>query len=371
MQSMSRACLVKSQLCWSLGLVALMLLVWPDGAAAQTSPSPSPLLPASPNASLVAGLYWIVFWMAVVVFVLVEGLIIYAVVRFRRRSNDELPVQIHGNVRMEVAWTVGPALIALAIFGFSVQVMFTDQRPDADGVSAASVASLCFTSDVTPEEVAQFLSASTLTVDVTGKQWWWEMDYRDYGFFTATDLYVPVGDVVVLRMKSADVVHSWWIPQLGGKQDVYPNITTYTWFQVTEPGIYEGHCTELCGESHAYMPMRVIALETDAFEQWAMRQVLAAVEPATPLAEQGFELMLTKGCIGCHAVSGVVDTARVGPNLTHVASRSQIGGIMPYSPENMRAWLAAPEQKPGVLMPNMNLTDEELDALVAYLDTLK
>jgi cytochrome c oxidase subunit 2 len=362
---------VTYQLIAGISLVLVAVLFWPELAAAQSTTTPSPLLPASPNASLVAGLYWLVFWIAVVVFILVEGLLIYSVLRFRRRSDDELPTQVHGNTRMEIAWTVGPALIAVAIFGFSLQVMLADRPPDAEGVAAISVASVCFGSDVSADEVADFLAVSTLTVEVTGKQWWWEINYADYGFTTATDMYVPVGEVVVLQMTSQDVVHSWWIPQLGGKQDVYPNTTTYAWFQATEPGVYEGHCTELCGDSHAYMPMRVVALESSQFEQWASQQQTPVIEPGSPLAQQGAELMRTKGCVGCHSLRGVSEASRVGPNLTHMASRTQIAGMMPYSTENMRSWLADPSQKPGARMPDLNLTQEELDALVAYLDTLK
>lgn len=363
---------LKSRLLHIVSVVALASLVLPSIAAAQEATSPSPLLPASPNAGLVAGLYWVVFWMAVVVFVLVEGLLIYATLRFRRRHDDEQPIQVHGNNRMELAWTIGPALIAVAIFVLSLQVMLTDRPPDAEGVSAVSVASVCFNSDVSPDEAAAFLAVSTLTVQVTGKQWWWQLEYPDYGFTTAADLYVPVGEVVVLQLSSQDVVHSWWIPQLGGKQDVYPGTTTYTWFQVTEPGIYEGHCTELCGDSHAYMPMRVVALEPDAFEAWAGQQQAAVAEPATDLTQRGRELVSEKGCVGCHVLNGINEGPGVGPNLSTIASRRQIAGIMPYNPENMRTWLSNPAAvKPGAKMPNLNLTDEELDALVSYLDTLQ
>jgi cytochrome c oxidase subunit 2 len=364
--------MLRNRIIWFAMLALLAGLVMPEIASAQSQTPPSPLLPSSPNAELVAGLYWLVFWMAVVVFILVEGLLIYAAIRFRRRDPDELPEQIHGHTRAEIAWTIGPALISAAIFVLSLQVMWQDRPPDADGVSAVAVASVCFTSDVSAQEVADFLAASTLTVKVTANQWWWEMDYTDYGFLTAADMYVPVGEVVVLEMTSRDVVHSWWIPQLGGKRDVYPGINTYAWFQVTEPGVYEGHCTEMCGDSHSYMPMRVIALEPENFEQWADRQLGGAPEPTTPLATQGQELFRTRGCVGCHAVQGVGTAGRAGPALTNIASRDQIAGIMPYDTTNMRGWLRNPaEVKPGTRMPNLNLTEEELDALVAYLDTLK
>lgn len=360
-----------------VGMAGLLLgLLLPRIAAAQST-TPSPLDPASPNAELVATLYWIVFWMSVAVFVLVEGLLIYSSVRFRRRSANEIPVQVHGNTRMEIAWTVGPALIAAAVFALSWWVMLRDRPPTDQGVSAVSVASICFNNDITPEEAAAFLSVSNLTIEVVGNQWWWSYTYLDYDFTTAADLYVPVGHVVVLRLTSRDVAHSWWIPQLGGKQDLYPGATTYTWFQVTKPGVYEGHCTEMCGTSHAYMPMRVVALPEDEFSAWAEQQV-AALDVTTEnfssddqLVSQGHDLFQTRGCVGCHAVGGMGVYANVGPNLTNIASRDQIAGILPYSPDNMRGWLRDPTQKPGSKMPLLPLTDEELDALVAYLDTLE
>lgn len=363
---------LKNQLLWFVGLAVIAGLMLPGVVAAQSSEPPSPLLPASPNAGLVAGLYWAVFWMAVVVFILVEGLLIYSALRFRRRKDDEQPVQVHGNIRAEIAWTIGPALIAIAIFGLSLQVMLVDRPPDANGVSAVSVASVCFNSDVSPEEVAAFLAVSTLKVEVTGRQWWWQFRYPDYDFSTATDMYVPVGEVVTLEITSQDVVHSWWIPQLGGKQDAYPGATTYTWFQVTAPGVYEGHCTELCGDSHAYMPMRVIALPPAEFEQWAQRQVAGLPAPTTPLTLRGQQLVSEKGCVGCHAINGISDGTNVAPNLSNIASRRQIAGIMPYNTQNLRNWLIDPAAvKPAARMPDLNLSDEELDALVAYLDTLK
>ncbi|NJO04468.1 MAG: cytochrome c oxidase subunit II [Chloroflexaceae bacterium] len=364
--------ILRSQLLWVGGLGALGSVVWPGVASAQSVPSP--LDPASPNAALVANLYWIIFWMSVVVFVLVEGLLIYSAIRFRRRDDNEVPVQVHGNNRMEIAWTIGPALIAAAVFFLSWQVMLADRPPTADGVSAVSVASVCFNNDVSPEEAAQFLAVSTVTIEVVGRQWWWAYNYLDYGFTSAADLYVPVGEVVVLQLTSRDVAHSWWIPQLGGKQDLYPGATTYSWFQVTEPGVYEGHCTELCGSSHAYMPMRVVAVPADQFDTWAQNQAAAneVVErdySSNELASEGQDLFTSKGCIGCHAVGGLGAGAEVGPDLTNLASRQQIAGMLPYNRENLKSWIIDPSQKPGSKMPRIPLTDAEAEAIVEYLDT--
>lgn len=369
---MSLRRILRRQLLWAGGMIVLAGLSLPRIAAAQ---APSPLDPASPNAALIANLYWIVFWMSLAVFVLVEGLLIYSAIRFRRRSDSDLPVQVHGNNRMEIAWTIGPALIALAVFVLAWQVMLADRPPTASGVSAVSVASVCFNNDVSPEQAAAFLAASTVTIEVVGQQWWWEYNYLDYNFTTAADLYVPVGDVVVLQITSRDVVHAWWIPQLGGKQDLYPGSVTYSWFQVSRPGVFEGNCTELCGSSHAYMPMRVVAVPPEEFEAWAQEQVAKTQVTTTSIAntqvQQGEQIFVQKGCVGCHAVGGLGTNAKAGPNLSNFASRQQIAGIMPNTSNNLRSWITNPAQKPGAKMPAIPMTPKELDALVTYLESLE
>jgi cytochrome c oxidase subunit 2 len=320
---------------------------------------------------MIANLYWLVFFMSVAVFIVVEGLLIYSIIRFRRRSDDELPVQVHGNTRLELAWTIGSGLIAAAVLIPSVPVLFATLQPPEDAVSAAA-SNVCFVSDIEGDDAAAFLGTSTLDIEVAGYQWWWEMNYPAYGITTAADMYVPVGAVVKLKMTSLDVAHSWWIPQLGGKQDVYPGAWTYTWFQATRPGVFEGHCTELCGVSHAYMPMRVVAVSQAEFEQWTQQQLAEAPEPTDELAMQGRDLFTEKGCVGCHSINGISSEARVGPNLTHLATRAQIGGILAFNEENLRTWLDDPlAVKPGVKMPDLGLSDEELDALAAYLATLE
>ncbi len=371
---MSLRGIVRRRLLWLGGVIMLVGMLLPNTAAAQ---SPSPLDPASPNAALIANLYWIVFWMSVAVFILVEGLLIYSAIRFRRRSDDELPVQVYGNNRMEIAWTIGPALIAIAVFVLAWQVMLADRPPTAAGLSPVSVASVCFNNDVTPEEAAAFLAASTLTIEIVGQQWWWQYNYLDYNFTTAADLYVPVGDVVVLQITSRDVAHAWWIPQLGGKQDLYPGAVTFTWFQVSRPGVFEGNCTELCGSSHAYMPMRVIALPPDEFDAWAQAQVAKnqvntiAIANSSTQVQRGEQVFVKKGCVGCHAVGGLGVNAQAGPNLSNFASRRQIAGIMPNTEDNLRSWIANPSQKPGARMPAIPIAPDEMDALIAYLGTLK
>lgn len=352
-------------------------------AADQPEP-PSPLVPASPQAAMIADLYWLIFWMAVAVFVLVEGLLIYSALRFRRQAETEMPTQIHGNTRLEIAWTIAPALIIAAIFVLSLPGMGVVNAPPVaavgEGTAVASAASnICFVGDISADEAAAFAGTQTLTVKVTGRQWWWQFEYPEYGFETATDMYVPVGAIVKLEMTSNDVIHSWWIPQLNGKQDVNPGSLSYTWFQAERSGVFEGQCAELCGASHAYMPMRVVALEPEAFQNWTQTRLQGAAEPSDALAQQGRLVFQQKGCVACHAINGVEAPAApdpnaltYGPNLTNIGQRTQIAGVLNNSPENLRAWLHnPPEVKPGTRMPNLNLTPEELDALVAYLGNLK
>lgn len=369
--------------CRGAGLaVALLSSLAPTLTYADEPVSPSPLLPASPEAALLADLYWLVFWMAVAVFVLVQGLLLYSAIRFRRRNENEQPAQIHGNARLELAWTVAPALIIAAIFVLSLDGMNAVNAPPAAAGGLAAVASansnICFVGDLEAEEAAAFAGTSTLTVQVTGHQWWWRLGYPEYGFETATDMYVPVGAVVKLEMESKDVIHSWWVPQLNGKQDVNPGSKSYSWFQAEREGVFEGQCSELCGDSHAYMPMRVIAVAPEAFQRWTEGQAKGsptANAPTEPLAAQGRLLYEQKGCASCHAISGVATktpSGQVGPNLTNIAGRTQIAGYLNYSRENMAAWLKNPQTvKPGTKMPNLQLKQEEIDALVAYLDTLK
>jgi cytochrome c oxidase subunit II len=348
---------------------------------------PSPLIPASPQASVLADLYWLIFWMAVAVFVLVEGLLLYSAFRFRRRRDDEQPTQIHGNTRLELAWTVAPALIVAAIFAVSLPGMGIVNQPPAEtsanvAVASAASSNVCFVGSIDADSAAAFAGTSTLNIKVTGRQWWWQLDYPEYGFETATDMVVPVGAIVKLEMQSNDVIHSWWIPQLNGKQDVNPDAPSYTWFQAERAGVFEGQCTELCGDSHAYMPMRVVAVAPDEFERWAQAQSsikAQATQPSDPLAAQGRLLFEQKGCVSCHAIDGVEaqvplnDAALTrGPNLSNFGGRTQVAGVLSNTPEHLAQWLANPQDvKPGTRMPNLALSQQEIDSLVAYLESLK
>ncbi len=337
----------------------------------------SALDPQGPFAERPDDLFQIVFWIAVVIFVLDQGLIIVAVVRFRDRGGDDLPEQIHGDTRLEIVWTIIPALILAVIAVPTVQLIFE--------------------LDARPEEA--------LTVEVIGHRWWWEFEYpaealgTDEGIVTANELVIPTGRPVTLEMTAGDpgdslqraVIHSFWVPKLAGKQDAVPGRTTRLNLQTDEPGRYLGQCAEYCGLSHVNMRQRVVAKEPAAFDRWVQQQVQPAPEPEGQRAQRGRDIFMTSACASCHTIDGTEAQGQEGPDLTHLMSRREFAGATldlyrrddrgnftdePHV-ENLRAWIRDPgELKPmrpdfGVGMPDTGLTDSEVDAVVEYLVQLE
>jgi cytochrome c oxidase subunit 2 len=327
----------------------MFVLAVPAFAQEGTPPKPSALDPVGPNSAAIASLFNVVLFIATVVFVVVEGLILFSAFRFRRWAKDASePTQVHGNTKAEIAWTILPALIVVTLFVMALQTQQTlDTRPAA--------------------------AAEQMTVKVIGHQFWWEYQYPDLGITTATDLVIPTGKVVNLELTSVDVIHSFWVPQLNGKTDAFPNHVNYTWIQANTPGIYYGQCAELCGASHANMRVVVVAKTPAEFDQWVREQQALASEPSDALAQQGQLVFSAGACIGCHTINGTAANGKTGPNLTHVGSRTSIaGGMFNNTEGNMRRWLGnPPAAKPGSIMPNLNLTRTEIDALTAYLQSLK
>jgi cytochrome c oxidase subunit 2 len=310
-----------------------------------------------------------VFW-AVIVFVLVESVLVFAIFRFRGRPDDPEPRQVHGSTILEVAWTIVPAFILAAIAVPTVKTIFR-------------------TSDYATGDVVQ--------VEVYGHQWWWEFRYPELGVVTANELHVPVGRTVNMRLTTVDVLHSFWVPQFAGKRDAFPGRFNPLWFKAEVTGNFSGTCAEFCGEQHARMMFRVISESQEEFDAWVARERVGsplvnggrvaaadsaapadttpAAVPATPdtLNRAAITLFNTTGCIGCHSMVGT-PTAGVlrmmGPNLSHVGSRRTIiAGFLPNTPENMAKWLSNPDSvKPGTLMKlPRKLTDAEVATLVAYL----
>ncbi len=316
--------------------------------------------PAGPAARSIDNLWWLVFWIATVIFVVVEAALIFVVFRFRRRGGTDEPVkQVHGSTRLEIVWTIIPAVILAAIAVPTIATLFDLRAEPAP-------------------------SENALQVEVTGHQWWWEFYYPEYDVTTANELHIPAGRPVYLTMTSADVIHSFWVPQLNGKRDLVPGRTTNLTLEADEPGVFFGQCAEFCGLAHADMRHRVFA-ETEAdFEAWASAQAEPATLPAEGPAAAGWETFQIS-CASCHTVDGTSAEGDFAPNLTHFASRTTFGGATFANTEaHLREWLRDPiDLKPmrpdyndleagRVLgMPNLGLTEVEIDGLIAFLDTLE
>ena len=308
----------------------------------------STLAPRSDFSAAIDTLFTGIFWWAVAVFVIVEGLLLFAIVRYRRREGAPVPKALHGHTVLEIGWTLAPALILVFIAVPTIGTIFA---------------------------TAGHAPAGALRVEVVGHQWWWEYRYPELGVVTANELHLPQGRPVQLELTTADVIHSFWAPGLGGKRDLTPGRVTRIAFTADSAGEYLGQCAEFCGVSHANMRLRVFVEPDSAFQAWVNRQRgEPAVAPRDSLALAGREEFARGACIACHTIAGVPQARGVaGPNLTHFGSRSTIaGGMFPNTPDYLRRWISdAPSLKPGSLMPAMLLPDDELAALVAYLQSLR
>ena len=303
--------------------------------------------PVGQSAKKADALWDLTFAVAVVIFVLVEGALVYALFRFRHREGREA-AQFHGNTKLEIALTLIPTLILAAIAVPTLTTIFT---------LAAR------------EEGA-------LEVEVVGRQFWWEYRYSDSGVVTANELHIPTGTPVRLAVEGDpnDVIHSFWVPRLAPKQDVVPGRTNYINLQTDRPGTYLGQCAEFCGLSHANMRLRVIAQEPTAFAAWLAEQQRPAARPAAGSdAAEGRQLFVEGACAGCHTVEGTPAQGTLGPDLTHFASRSTFAGAMfDNDEESLRRWLADPPGvKPGAKMPDLGLSEQDIEKLIAFLQTLR
>jgi cytochrome c oxidase subunit II len=287
-----------------------------------------------------------------VIFVVVAGLLVYAIVRFRHRAGDELsePPQVYGSNQIELAWTVLPILIVFVLILVTSRTIADIQNRKAPPTAVQAT--------------------------VVGHQWWWEIRYPELGIVTANELHVPASDgrgsqPTFLKLQSADVAHSFWVPQLAGKTDVIPNRENLMWIEPTQPGTYLGNCAEYCGTQHARMLIRVVVDPPQEFERWVRQQQQpAAVETN---AAEGRKAFFSNSCVNCHTINGTSAQGKFGPDLTHLMSRETLAaGAVPNSPNSLRLWVSDPQKaKVGCLMPNMQLTDEQVDQIAAYLQTLK
>ena len=338
-------------------LVSVMALVssavGATGSLSHDGPvsTPSIFAPVSTPAFAIRDLSYFVLGICAVIFIVVAGLLAYSLVRFRRRRGDEArePPQIYGSNQIELAWTVVPILIVVILFLATARYIFGIQGMQP--------------------------SPNALEATIVGHQWWWEIRYPQLGITTANELHVPVSDPanptpIFLTLESADVIHSFWVPQLAGKMDVIPNKTNRVWIDPHTPGLYVGQCAEYCGLQHAGMLLRVIVQPQDEFAQWVATQQAPAIDD--PGVRGGRELFQSVACINCHTVRGTTANGLFGPDLTHLMSRATLAaGVAKNTPENLRAWIDDPDTlKPGARMPAMKLSRNDLDQLVTYLLTL-
>jgi cytochrome c oxidase subunit II len=303
-----------------------------------------------PQATPAAGIYGLslmVLGICAAVFIIVGGLLTFTIIRFRRRPGDDRePPQVYGSNRIELAWTVIPVLIVLVLTLATAHVVVAiqDKAPSADA----------------------------LRVTVVGHQWWWEFRYPSLKIITANELHVPLSTtskpaLTFLKLESADVAHSFWVPQLAGKTDVIPNQNNSMWIDPHQQGTYLGNCAEYCGTQHANMALRVVVQAPAEFKRWVAEQQKGALQ------SDHAATLLSLSCINCHSISGTSAKGTFGPDLSHLMSRSTLGsGVIPNTPANLRAWIQDPQVvKPGNLMPNMQLKPDELDRVVEYLLSLK
>ncbi len=335
-----------------LGMLACIL--WLSGCAPATNIAgiPNALDTRGPVSSVIATEWWIQLALGSVVYLVVVGILLYIVfsrgIRDRRTGDVEV---LHETGDRGMAWilwggVILPVIILAGLLGLSIYGHIRLAGPDEPPV---------------------------LQVEVIGHRWWWEVRYPDEGIVSANEIHIPVGRPVEIHLTSRDVIHSFWVPQLAGKLDLNPGETNSMWLQANEPGIYRGICAEFCGLQHANMQFLVVASSEAAFQEFLDRERQDAPEPDDEQVLFGQQVFLGSSCVYCHTVRGTNATGELGPDLTHIASRLTIGaGILENNRGNLAGWIIDPQTfKPGNLMPPTNLTGAELQAMLAYLDTLR
>lgn len=340
-------------------LLLLLALVSPLHAA--EAENLSIFDPVSPSGSAIRHVFILVLAITGGIFLLVEGVLLYSLVKFRRQGvpDGNEPPQVYGSLPIEIAWTVGPALVVfvlvLIMIRTELEVQVDPNRPPP--------------------------GSRPLYVTVVGHQWWWEYVYdtndgKKLGMITANELHVPASEATIprpvyLTLVSADVCHSFWVPRLAGKTDLIPGRTNHLWFQTDKPGTYLGQCAEYCGTQHANMLLRVVVDTPAEFERWLANEMKDAVED--PAVRKERDVFLAQSCINCHRIRGTRAKGKFGPDLTHLMSRKTLAsGMVPNTRDNLRQWIADPQKiKPGCLMPDMKLSEREIDQVLRYLLSLK
>lgn len=326
-----------TRLRWRAALVLLPLLLV---AGCRGDRVQSSLHPSGPAAEAVARLWWVLLAILGIYSVAVFALTLVAI--FRRQA-DEPTSSGGGRAFILVGGVILPAIILVPLLIYSVSATAALRMRDGG-----------------------------LTIRVVGHRWWWEVEYPEQNIVTANEIYIPVGEPVRLEMTASDVIHSFWVPQLHGKTDMLPDHVTVSWLQADRPGVYRGQCAEYCGTQHAHMAFEVIALPPEEFVAWLARNTATRREPLAPAARTGEQAFFQHGCAVCHAIQGTLAVGRAGPDLTLIGARKTLAAAtLPNTGENLLAWIIDPQAfKPGVKMPPTHAPVEDLELIVAYLQTL-
>ncbi len=337
---------------WTVATLSMGLAKVAVASTGGAPATPSIFSPASTPADSIYHLSLFVLGICGAIFLTVFSLLVYSLLKFRRRAGDDgrEPAQIYGSNQVELAWTVIPVLIVVVLFLATARVIHA-------------------------VEDAQFPPGTT-EVTAIGHQFWWEFQYPQLGFIAANELHVPVSDAghptpTHITLLSADTDHSFWVPKLAGKTDLIPNRSNSMWIDPHEVGVYVGQCAQYCGTQHAKMLLRVVVESRADFERWIANQSQPAQQSDS--VEYGRQVFESTACVNCHTVSGTNARGKFGPDLTHLMTRDTIAaGAATNTPENLRLWIKDPDMfKPGSLMPAMQLQDQDLDAVTAYLLTLR
>ena len=328
-----------------------MLLAVPGFHGRQTA-----LAPAGPQALHIEHTFLLIFWITAIVYVIVIAVLAIGVLRARTHG-AEIPPPEPANPKHD-------RMVARIVAG-------------ALGVTIVLLFIMLVSSYRTSHATAALAASSGLTINVYGHQWWWEVEYPNSEPYkivhTANEIHVPAGVPVTIHSTSRDVIHSFWAPNIHGKKDLLPGYFNDLTLEVDKPGNWRGQCAEFCGEQHAHMAFEIVAQSPQDFQRWLTAQAMAASPPTNPQVAHGQQVFLSHPCVMCHTISGTTANSRVGPDLTHLASRSTIAaGTLPNTIGNLAGWISNPQSiKPGCRMPPNPMPSQDLNDLLAYLETLR
>lgn len=316
----------------------------------------TPLDPAGPQALQIEHTLFLIFWITSLVTAIVFAVLTFGVLRQRSKGGVPPVLELNPATERRATWIVGGGI----------------------GVTVILIFVMMISSFITSHRTAVLANSATLKINVYGHEWWWEIEYpngeQPYRIIrTANEIHVPVGTVVDIHGTSRDVIHSFWAPNIHGKKDLLPGYWNDLTLEVDKPGTWRGQCAEFCGLQHAHMAFNIVAQSREDFDSWYLAQLKPAAEPQTTQTIHGREVFLSHPCMMCHTIRGTTANSTVGPDLTHIASRSTIAaGTLANNTGNLMGWIAnAQSIKPGCRMPPNPMPSTDLNDLVAYLETLR